>query len=190
MNKNAETSVAIDPLLASRWSPRAFDADFVISDEQLTSVLEAGRWAPSANNGQPWRFSVARRGSELFNNIVGATTGFNQAWLPGTAALIVVSVLHTNAEGNPYRTAQFDAGLAVQNLLLQATSLGLSGHVVGGMDREAMPAILSLPSELAVVVLVAIGKQGDLSQLEADRQERERAPRIRHALADIVLVND
>ncbi len=190
MKKNAETSVAIDSLLAERWSPRAFDADFVISDEQLTSVLEAGRWAPSANNGQPWRFSVARRGSELFANIVAATTGFNQAWLPNTAAIVAVSVLTHNSEGNPYRTAQFDAGLAVQNLLLQATSLGLSGHVVGGMDREAMPAILSLPAELQVVVLVAIGKQGDLSALEAERQERERAPRTRRSLDEIVLVNE
>ena len=62
-NRRAVTEAPIEEILSMRWSPRSFDPDAVVTDEQVTSLLEAARWAPSANNSQPWRFAVARRGS-------------------------------------------------------------------------------------------------------------------------------
>lgn len=188
MKKTAVTAAPLAELIAERWSPRAFDSSYSVSDADVLSLLEAGRWAPSANNGQPWRFSVARRGSGLFNAMVGATTGFNQAWLPNAAALILVSAVKVNAEGNPHRTFMFDCGLAVQNILLQATSMGLAGHVVGGMDREAMPFAAGVPDDLQVVMLVAVGKQADASVLPEGAREREQLSRSRLSLDDIVVI--
>lgn len=187
MQKPAVTAVPINQLLAERWSPRAFDANYQLTDNQLLAILEAGRWAPSANNGQPWRFSAARRGEALFDAIIGATTGFNQAWMPSASAVILVSALHTNANGEEYRTAKFDAGLAVQNILIQTVSEGLSGHVVGGMVHDAMIAAASLPEELHPIVVVVIGKQGDASLLNEAAHEREVAARTRRSLDEIVL---
>ena len=64
MNKTAITAAQILPVLAERWSPRSFDANYKLSEHEVLSILEAARWAPSANNAQPWRFSVLHRGDD------------------------------------------------------------------------------------------------------------------------------
>ena len=56
MHKTAITATEIAPAIANRWSSRAFDASYELTQHELLAILEAGRWAPSANNGQPWRF--------------------------------------------------------------------------------------------------------------------------------------
>jgi len=77
-DRAADTTAPLHPLLAERWSPRGFDRSHHLDDDQLTTLLEAARWAPSAMNLQPWRFVVARRGSEPFTLIHDALMGFNQ----------------------------------------------------------------------------------------------------------------
>ena len=64
--KSATTAAALHPILAERWSPRGFDAGHELTTEQITALLEAARWAPSANNSQPWRFAVTQRGTDAF----------------------------------------------------------------------------------------------------------------------------
>jgi nitroreductase len=128
MQKTAITSAPILPAIAERWSPRAFDENYEISQHDLLSILEAGRWAASANNGQPWRFSVGVKGNELFEQIRGAFSGFNQAWASRSSALIVISVKNQKEDGSPYPIAVFDAGLAAQNMMIQTQELGLASH--------------------------------------------------------------
>ena len=189
LKKTAVTAAPLNELIAERWSPRVFDANHALSDKDLLSILEAGRWAPSANNVQPWRFSVARRGDGLFDSVVGATSGFNQAWLPNASSLILVSIPELTPDGQPYKSAMLDAGLAIQNMLIQTTSLGLYAHVVAGMDREAMVKVVNLPENLHPVVLVAVGKHGDVDAIAGTPlHEREVAERTRLALDEIVLV--
>ena len=92
MQKKADTSVPIHPILESRWSPRAFDAQATVSAEEMTAFLEAARWAPSSYNFQPWRFIISRRGDVVFEKICEALSGFNQVWAPTASALIAVVV--------------------------------------------------------------------------------------------------
>ena len=80
MRKTASTTVPVHPLLAERWSPRAFDRAHEISDEALSALLEAARWAPSAGNSQPWRFLVTRRGEPAHDRLYAALAPGNQAW--------------------------------------------------------------------------------------------------------------
>jgi nitroreductase len=54
----AETAVEIHELIAERRSPRSLDESAVISDVDLIGILEAARWAPSANNLQPWKLVI------------------------------------------------------------------------------------------------------------------------------------
>lgn len=51
----------LHPLLAARWSPTTFAASAPVSVDEVESLLEAARWAPSAGNSQPWAFIVGRR---------------------------------------------------------------------------------------------------------------------------------
>lgn len=187
MSKTAITAAPILPLIAERWSPRSYDTNHEISQHELLSVLEAARWAPSANNGQPWRFSVAKRGDDLFGKIVEGLTGFNQAWAPKASALIVVSVKKFNADGGPYRSAHYDAGLAVANLSIQAQELGLHTHQMAGMHHDQIAATLGLGDEFEPIVIVTLGKVAPADLLEGPAYEREIAPRTRLTLDEIVL---
>ena len=85
----AETSTPIHPVLAERFSPRAYDTSKPIDETKLTAALEAARWSPSAANTQPWRFILARRGTPEFDTIVANLMGFNQFWAVNAGALIV-----------------------------------------------------------------------------------------------------
>lgn len=187
MQKTAITSAEIAPVLANRWSPRAYDVNHTASQHELLSILEAGRWAPSANNAQPWRFSIATRGSELFDQIVSALTGFNQAWAPNASALLVISVLNKKADGTPYPGALLDAGLAAQNMMIQTEELGLAAHPIGGMVHDEMRKVLDLAENLDPIMAMTIGKRADASVLEGPAYEREVAPRVRLELDEIVL---
>ncbi len=60
MEKLADTTYPIEPLLERRWSPRAF-ADRPVESEKLLSLLEAARWSASCANQQPWYFIVATK---------------------------------------------------------------------------------------------------------------------------------
>ena len=145
MSKTAITAAPIAPVLADRWSPRAYDSSYVLADHDLLSILEAGRWAPSANNMQPWLFSVAKRGDDLWNQInAEALEGFNAAWAPNASAFVVVSAEMVTADGRENSGALFDAGLAVMSMVVQAQELGVATHQVGGFNRVTMPGILGL----------------------------------------------
>jgi nitroreductase len=187
LNKTAVTAAPILPVLAERWSPRSFDKTHEIAQHELLSVLEAARWAPSANNLQPWRFSVLTRGTELHTKVSQHLSGFNQAWAPSASALIVVSVISKNPEGEPYKIGLYDAGLAVSDLVVQAQELGLHVHQMAGFDHSAVHATLGLAENLETVVIVAIGKVAPADQLTGPAYEREVAPRTRLTLDEIVL---
>jgi len=87
MNKRADSSVSLHPLIADRWSPRAFDEKATISAEDLTAIFEAARWAPSAFNAQPWKFILGLRGDENFKLISSVLIPFNQEWATKSSAL-------------------------------------------------------------------------------------------------------
>lgn len=186
-SKPAITAVPIAEVLQQRWSPRSFDGTYEIADSDVLSILEAARWAPSAMNVQPWRFSVGKRGTEVFGQIAAHLGGFNAAWSPKSAAYVVVSAFVNGNDVEHGTTTQFDAGLATSQLVIQAHALGLHAHVMGGIEHAALAAELGYPENLAVLVVVAIGKVAPAEQLEGPARDRELAPRTRLELDEIVL---
>jgi nitroreductase len=186
MSKTPETSAPLTPLLEARWSPRSYDEAYELSDQELLSILEAGRWAASSNNGQPWRFSVAKRGSQLHAKVVAGLTGFNQGWAPTASALIVVSV--KKAEDGSSRKGNFyDAGLAVSQMSIQAQAMDLYTHQMGGILHDEIHKSLGLSSDLEVALVFTVGKKAPAEKLEGPALERELAPRTRLELSEIVL---
>jgi nitroreductase len=186
MNKTPETSVPLTDLLTARWSPRSYDSSHEISDQEILAILEAGRWAPSSNNGQPWRFSVAKRGTELHDKVVAGLTGFNQGWAPAAAALIVVSVKKAE-DGSSHKGNFYDAGLAVAQMSIQAQAMDLYTHQMGGIVHAQLHESLGLSSDLEVAVVFSVGKKAAPEKLEGPALEREIAPRTRLNLSEIAL---
>lgn len=187
MNKTAETSIAINPLLAERWSPRSFDASAEINNTDLLGLLEAARWAPSASNNQPWRFAVGKRGDETFNALFGSLAGFNSAWTPRASALILLAIETVDAEGKPRRWAQYDAGLAASLLTVEAHTRNFHVHTMAGFDRDKVRAALGLNQTTEPLMILAIGKVAPAEQLEGPLLERETAPRQRLSIEEILL---
>jgi nitroreductase len=186
MNKTPETSAPLTELLEKRWSPRAFDDTHLIGDNDMLSILEAGRWAPSANNGQPWRFSVAVRRTDLHSKVVEGLIGFNQSWAPSASALIVLSI-KKNEDGSISAKNFYDAGLAMALMSVQAQSLDLHTHQMAGIVVDVLQQVLSIPSDFEVAVVVAVGKRTGPEKFEGAAYEREIAPRTRLPLDEIVL---
>src|SRR5438105_6710452 len=185
--RNATTQVPLHPLLAQRWSPRAFDAQHAVSDEALTALLEAARWAPSANNSQPWRFLVARRDQREFATLLGVLAAGNQVWAKNASVLILVAAETTDEAGAVRSHALYDTGQAVAQLTAQAQAEGLVVHQMGGFDSAAAAAAFQLPDPLRPVVVVAIGQHEPQAVLPEAFAARESAPRTRLPLEQLVL---
>lgn len=183
----AETSVPVIAPIAARRSTRAFDPETPIDEEKLTAALEAARWAASAYNGQPWRFAIARRGSDLHAGLVTTMTGFNQDWAPSAAAFVVAISETTDADGRPTLHAAYDLGQAVANFSVQAQADGLHVHQMSGFDAPSAAEILGLEPRFVPVTIVAIGELGDPEVLPDALREREYAPRERRPLSELLL---
>jgi nitroreductase len=185
--RSATTSTPLHPLLADRWSPRAFDPTARLTAAQVTALLEAARWAPSAANSQPWRFLLARRGSEDFERIFTTLAPGNQAWAGAASALVVVAAATVDGTGNAAPWALYDTGQAVAHLSTQASHEGLSVHQLGGFDPSAVAEAFDLDQALTPVVVLAIGVRGDVGRLPEPFAARETAPRTRLPLEQLML---
>ena len=174
----------VDELFLDRWSPRAMSGEGV-TDEELMTLFEAARWAPSSYNNQPWRILYARRETEQWPVFFGLLVEGNRAWAKAAAALLLfVSKETFDFNGKPYPTHSFDTGAAWENLALQATMLGLVTHGMQGFDYERARSELNIPEGFRVEAMIAVGRPGDPAQLPESLRERE-GPSGRKALSEI-----
>lgn len=183
MDKPAQTDFPIHELLARRWSPRAFD-ERPVDIQLLRSLLEAARWAPSSNNEQPWRFIVANKDHQTeWNRLFECLAEGNRSWVV-RAPVLMLSIASMNFEddGTPNRHAFHDTGLAVENLVLQATAHGLAAHQMAGFDVEKARVDLRIPEGCEPVAMIAIGYPGDSTVLPDRLRERELRPRDRRSI--------
>jgi nitroreductase len=184
----AETSTPVNEIIATRRSPRSFNEIAVISNEDLLAMLEAARWAPSAFNGQPWRYFVGKRGDEVFTQILSSLGAFNQKWAQNASVLILVASTTVKEDGKtPHADYLFDCGLSVAQLVIEAHDRGLVAHQMTGFDKGTAQSALTIPSELAPVVAIAVGVQDVPEKLSGPALERETAKRERLPLSTIVV---
>jgi nitroreductase len=135
----------IDGIL-SGYSVRTYSS-VPVTDQQLDLILKCGIKAPSANNKQPWKFTVIRDDStmkEIINNVV-----------PGNV-LIVISGVEPQQGGS---TPDFDCGLATESMFIAAEGLGLGARIYGSpvrnvnLKREAY----QIPTGYKAVMVLRIG---------------------------------
>lgn len=180
MDKPAVTDVALHPLLAKRWSPRAFDAS-PIDPKDINALLEAARWAPSCFNAQPWAFLLATREDEAAHKqMVGCLVEGNQTWAKN-APLLMVGLARKTFEHNdkPNNHARHDLGLAAAQLTIEATARDLYVHQMAGIQSDKIRDVYQVPDEWDIVTGIAIGKMGNADDLSDDMAEREKAERSR-----------
>ncbi len=188
--RTAQTSAPVIETLAERWSPRAFDATHTFPEGALRGIFEAARWAPSASNSQPWRFVLARRGSENFAKIESTLAGFNRMWAGSAAALVVNIAEVADTDGAPQPWAEYDLGQAVAHLSVQAHAEGYYVHQMGGFDASAISTAFGLDERFRPVSVMSLGAIGEADQLPEPLRERETAPRTRVELDELFFARD
>lgn len=185
MKKPAITQVAIDKTIAERWSGRAYDGLKPITHEQTIALLEAARWAPSCMGDQPWRMLVWNKAvdAEGWQDAFDCLGEGNQSWVKNAPwlGLICADTLFTK-NGQPNRWAEYDTGAAALNLCLQATSMGLSAHQLGGFDADKARAAFSIPEQFTLMAMISVGYLADIETVTGDLLVRETAARSRRDL--------
>jgi nitroreductase len=171
LGRVAEAEIA--PEFVARWSHRAL-SERPIPSAHVDALFEAARWAPSANNLQPWLFVFAREPAALAE-ARSLLKDVNQTWAVRAPLLVFVFARKVHPEtGAPLRTAQFDTGAAWQSLALQAHKLGLSTRAMGGIHHERVYEALGVPEDqFESIAGIAIGYPDAREVLPEALREKE-----------------
>ena len=174
-------------LITDRWSPVAFDSRKVEYDT-IHLLFEAARWAPSGRNAQPWRFIFATRDMPDYKLLLSLLTEQNQVWA-STAPMLVLPLTQviSTYKNRPNRLAFYEAGMAVGNLLLQATHMGLMVHQMSGYDLERAKEELVIPTRYEPMAMMAIGYKGDVAQLPESGTVWEKRKRTRNEISKFLV---
>ncbi|HEV2859891.1 MAG TPA: nitroreductase family protein [Pyrinomonadaceae bacterium] len=175
----------VEQLFVDRWSPRAMSGE-EIAEEDLMTLFEAARWAPSSYNNQPWRIMYARRGTEHWDKFFGLLVEGNRAWAQNAAALVLFASKETfDFNGQPYPTHSYDTGAAWENFALQGWLKGYVVHGMQGFDYERARTELSIPEGFRVEAMAAVGRPAPKETLPDNLRQREE-PSDRKELSEIV----
>ncbi len=181
----------VHQLISDRKSIRAF-SEKEISDDDLLTLIEAARLAPSSMNEQPWRFIAVKKDNEdSFQRMLECLNESNRNWAKHAAALIltVANKNHT-AINKPNSYAWHDVGLAVGNLSLQAMSMNIFLHHMGGFNREGARKAFDIPENFEPVSIIALGYKGNPDTLPLPLRERELVASTRLPLKELVYINN
>lgn len=186
MIKHAVTQFPVLDLIKERWSARSYSPK-AISKEDASTLFEAASWAASANNEQPWEYIYAHKGTPGFDTIWEGLLPGNQPWNKNAAILIAAIARKTiAATGNPNGYADHDLGMANAHLLLQASSMEIHGHIMGGFDKAKLTAALNLTEDQALVCVISLGYLDAPEKLEEPFKTRELTPRSRKSVTAFV----
>lgn len=185
MTSYRHTDTALDPMFLNRWSPRAFDGSMMPA-EDLRTILDAGRWAPSSYNYQPWRFLYAMRNDTAnWSRFLDLLIPANAIWAKEASVLVfIVSEMTMGSPDKPSHSHSFDAGAAWSAIALQSHLLSYHAHGMVGIDMERTRTELGVPEGFRIEAAIAIGRKGDPKDLPEKLQARE-TPSTRNALDDI-----
>lgn len=187
MENTAHTDYKIHGIIAGRWSPRAFSCR-EIPRQEILSLFEAARWAPSCYNDQPWQFIIATRDKEAdFAKMLDCLVEKNRMWACKAYLLIIGVAKKTfRTVDKENRHSFHDLGMALENLMLQATALGLSSHAMAGFSPEKTKTTYSIPDDFEPLTAIAVGYPGSPDELPEDFREMEMSERQRRPLKDML----
>ena len=122
-----------------------------------------------------------------YDRVFNCMPAANQHWAHLAPVLVLtVTNLYLPNTGKPNRFARYDIGLAVENLVLQATALGLFCHQTGGVNVEKARTEFNIPEGYEPVDIIAIGYLGGVDRLPDDLREPELGQRMRKPIPDFV----
>ncbi len=174
--------------ITERRSRRGFSAEAVARDV-VERIVDAGRRAPSCANKQPVRFLVLTEPASLEKGHKALSRG--NYWAEHGTFLVYIltnrSLSCNLPDGRNY--AWFDAGLAVENMLLQAVHEGLIGHPMAGFTPQVVHDEFDIPDEYEVVTAIAFGYPGNGEYLNEHHAAGEISEQVRKPREETVFEN-
>jgi nitroreductase len=137
-------------LIMSRRSVRKYKAEKV-SQETLEKILEAGRYAPSASNEQPWHFVIVTDPKLKEKLSMGKWNRF----VKDSAFTVVGCAYEGTAHSRKWSTT--DTSIALQNMVVAAWSLGIGSCWVGDFEDKIVREMLGVPKDWRIVSLLSFG---------------------------------
>lgn len=188
MQKPAITQVPINETIANRWSGRAYDSSKPVLNAQIVALLEAARWAPSCYGDQPWRFIVWDKNTDknVWQRAFDCLAPSNQSWVKDAPILMLVcadTLFGHNQQ--PNRWGQYDTGAAAENMCLQASSMGLMAHQMGGFSADKAREDFAIPTQFTPMAMVCVGYPADIATVTGEALTREMAERVRKPLGEL-----
>ena len=159
--------------IKARISARSYDSSRIPSEAVLSRVLESARLAPSAMNYQPWHFVVVTDSGKRASMAKARYAGFLKE-----APIVIVGCGDRKKSPRWYAV---DVTIAMQNMVMTATSEGLGTCWIGSYDENAIREMLKVPDQWSIVALLAIGyakKKVSLASLLARSRSRKALPEI------------
>ena len=147
-------------VILSRRSIRKY-LDKSISLDVMNTILEAGRQAPSAGNGQPWHFIVItdQQTKEALSH------GRYNTFLKDAPVAIVACGYIGTGQGRKWSTV--DTSIAVQNMVVAAWSLGVGSCWIGDFVESEVKQLLGIPNDYQVVTLLSLGYPAEVPEARA-----------------------
>mgnify|MGYP001773148293 CR=1 FL=1 len=143
-------------VIMGRRCVRSFrDGGIEIPEEHIAKILEAGIWAPSAGNIQPWEFIVVRN-RDMIEKIKLVSPGL----FGDPAAVIVICINMERARRGGKageRMAVMDISMAAQNMMLTAYSLGIGSCPIASFSKTGVKELLDIPDTVEPVLLITLG---------------------------------
>lgn len=142
-------------LIKQRFSVRNFK-NVAVKKEDLCTILEAARFAPSAVNFQPWRFLVIQSKDGL-NKIYKI---YNREWIKTAPAVIIALANKNESWKRKHDVKDFgdiDVAIALDHLTLQAAEIGLGTCWVCNFDAEQCKHLFKIPQNMEPVAIIPVG---------------------------------
>lgn len=157
-------------LLRNRQTVHGY-AERPVPSTSLARILEAGRYAPSTRESQPWRFVVVQNVMVRYQL---AAAAFNNPLVRSAPVVIVACArVHSLVSGSGRPSHPVDVAAAVQCMTMTAADLGLAAAWITGYREPGVRKPLDIPSDVPVVALLTIGYADGFAPLTARRDEDE-----------------
>ncbi|MBN1153793.1 nitroreductase family protein [candidate division KSB1 bacterium] len=168
-------------LLKARKASRAFSSQ-PLNEEIISRLMNAIQLSASCFNNQPWRY-IFLTDNDLLEKARKALTPGNSWALKAPLLVIGYSRREFDCQikdGRDYYL--FDLGMATQLLLLQATELNLVARPMAGYSVSELRQGLEIPDIYDIYIVVAVGYEGDVNELNEKDKQRSLADRTRNPL--------
>ena len=170
--------MTIKEIIEKRQSNRKYKED-AIEHEKVIQCIQAAHLAPSACNAQAWKFVVVdeptiKEQVAMAANDMGMNKFVLQA--PVIIAVVLERANFTSAIGSTIKQKDYtmiDIGIAVENICLQATELGLGSCIVGWFNELKVKKILQIPRTKRVPLLITLGYSDDIQRTKIRKKIEE-----------------